>query len=85
MSIHVHATYRDGLIYPDRPLELPENSEVDLTVTPLNGRREPLEPRRPTAPRLSAAEFADRLARHAVSVGALPADFSRADIYQDHD
>jgi predicted DNA-binding antitoxin AbrB/MazE fold protein len=90
MSIHVHAMYREGVIYPDQPLSLPENTEVELTVVPVSGRRESqraasAEARRPAAPRFSAADLAARLNRHAVSVGALPNDFSRADIYRDHD
>jgi hypothetical protein len=32
MTIHVHATYRAGLIHPDHPLNLPEGAELKLTV-----------------------------------------------------
>jgi predicted DNA-binding antitoxin AbrB/MazE fold protein len=32
MTINVHATYRDGLIHPDHPLNLPEGTELQLTV-----------------------------------------------------
>jgi hypothetical protein len=85
MSIHVHATYKAGLIYPDQPLGLADNTEVDLTVIPTNGNRGISEQRRPIAPRISVEELAARLSRHAVAVGALSPDFSRADIYRDHD
>jgi hypothetical protein len=90
MSIHVHAMYRAGVIYPDQPLSLPENTEVDLTVVPVSGHRgtqsaASAEARRPAAPRFSVADLVARLSRYAVSVGALPNDFSRADIYRDHD
>jgi hypothetical protein len=85
MSIHVHAIYKAGLIHPDRPLGLPENTEVDLMVMPSHGNHRNSLESRPTIPRFSPAELRDRLSRHAVSVGTLPTDFSRADIYQDHD
>jgi hypothetical protein len=90
MSIHVHALYRAWVIYPDHPLSLPENTEIDLTVVPVGGRRdiqpaESAQARRPAAPRFTAEDLAARLNRHAVSVGALPSDFSRSDIYRDHD
>jgi predicted DNA-binding antitoxin AbrB/MazE fold protein len=32
MTINVHATYRDGLIHPVHPLNLPEGTELELTV-----------------------------------------------------
>jgi hypothetical protein len=89
MAIHVHATYRAGLIHPDQPLDLPEDSEIDLTVVPIapeNGAASAAEKVvRPPAPRISVEELRERLAKYAVSVQPLPPDFSRADIYRDHD
>jgi predicted DNA-binding antitoxin AbrB/MazE fold protein len=35
MTIHIHATYRDGLIHPDQPLNLPDGAELRLTVETL--------------------------------------------------
>jgi predicted DNA-binding antitoxin AbrB/MazE fold protein len=32
MTFNVHATYRDGLIHPLHPLNLPEGTELELTV-----------------------------------------------------
>jgi predicted DNA-binding antitoxin AbrB/MazE fold protein len=32
MTINVHATYHDGLIHPAHPLNLPEGSELELTI-----------------------------------------------------
>jgi len=94
MSIHTQATYRDGVIYPEQPLDLPENTRLDVFVTPLSPqiakqrqmadqREQPIV--RPAAPRITAQQFGEISKRHAVSVGSLPPDFSRADIYQDHD
>ena len=80
MSIHVHAIYKAGVIHPDRPLELPENTEVDLMVMPSHGNLRNSLASRPTDLRISPAEFAARLSRYAVSVASLPAEFSRADI-----
>jgi hypothetical protein len=89
MDIHLHATYRDGLIYPQRPLDLPQNTELSITVTPVNGTdggvTTETRAKRPTPPRISADDFQARLERYAVRAPSLPADFSRADIYRDHD
>lgn len=88
MTINVHATYRDGLIYPAVPLNLPDNTPVEVTVVASNGTvGAPTEsdPPRPVAPRITVDELRSLLAKHAVTIGTLPADFSRADIYSDHD
>jgi len=70
-------------------LGLPDDASIDLTVVPATGGTVAGDHsngnRRPAAPTFSAAELAARLSRHAVSVGSLPIDFSRADIYRDHD
>ena len=87
--IHVHATYKAGLIHPDQPLNLPDNTPVDVTIVAnTRDRGSSLgdsEPQRPSSPRITVEELRALLDKYAVSVGSLPADFSRADIYQDHD
>jgi hypothetical protein len=89
MSIDIDATYRGGAIHPDAPLNLPENTPVRVRVVakpealPLTG--EEIIARRPKAPTFTAEELRQRLAKHAVHVGTLPPDFSREDIYSDHD
>jgi hypothetical protein len=92
MTIHVHATYRAGAIHPDQPLELPDNTEVQVTIVPVvatagegSGEQVDIDAIRPKAPRFTAQELHERLAKHAVRVGTLPPDFSREDIYSDHD
>ncbi len=88
MTIQIHATYRAGAIHPDQPLQLPDNTEVDVIVVPLvaeNGESGEAEAVRPPAPRITVEEMRERLAKYAVSVPPLPPDFSRADIYRDHD
>jgi len=89
MMIHVHATYRAGLIHPDQPLNLPDNTPVDVTIVANSRDRSSSsgdsEPQRPSSPRITVEELRALLDKYAVSVGSLPADFSRADIYQDHD
>jgi predicted DNA-binding antitoxin AbrB/MazE fold protein len=35
MTITILAIYRDGVLQPERKLELPENTPVQLQVTPL--------------------------------------------------
>jgi hypothetical protein len=92
MTIHIHATYRDGAIHPDHPLGLPDNTEVNVVVVPLiqaidasSGEKTNTDASLPEAPRFTSAELRERLAKSAVRVGSLPEDFSREDIYSDHD
>jgi hypothetical protein len=90
MTIQFHATYRAGAIHPDEPLALPENTEVNVVVVPVGdvkkrAEREDIEAIRPKAPRFTADELRERIAKSAVRVGSLPPVFSREDIYSDHD
>lgn len=90
MTIQVHATYRAGAIHPDQPLALPDNTEVHVVVVPVEGStkrtaQEEIEAIRPKAPRFTADDLRERIAKSAVQVGSLPPDFSREDIYSDHD
>jgi hypothetical protein len=89
MAIHVDATYRDGVIEPDQPLALPNNTPLRVVVVPqAAGRqlsREEIEAIRPKSPRITPEEFDALLDKYSVSVGSLPEDFSREDIYSDHD
>jgi hypothetical protein len=88
MTIQFDATFRDGAIHPTQPLQLPENTPVHVVVTPkIAGQpmtREEILAIRPKSPRITVEEFRARLAKYAVHVGSLPPDFSRADIYSDH-
>lgn len=90
MTFHIHATYRAGAIHPDQPLGLPDNTEVHVVVVPVGDVTklavpEDIDALRPKAPRFTADELHERLAKSAVRVGSLPPDFSREDIYSDHD
>jgi predicted DNA-binding antitoxin AbrB/MazE fold protein len=89
MSIQIHATYRGGVIHPDRPLGLPENTQIDVMVVPINDQNGieggNIRAIRPSAPVLSVQDLASRLQRYAISAVSLPTDFSRSDIYRDHD
>jgi hypothetical protein len=85
MAIYVHAIYRDGAIYPDQPLPLPDNTKITVVVTPPKELRDVTPSIRPPAPRISSEELEERLRRHAIRVGSLPINFSREDINQDHD
>ena len=83
----IQATYRDGAFYPDQPLNLPENFRVVITsIQPAEEvKRDDVSAKRLQSPRITSEEFRARIAKHAVSVGTLPPDFSREDIYSDHD
>ena len=88
MSIDIDATYRDGAIHPDTPLNLPENTPIRVRVlaaadNKLSTNEDDVVP--PKSPRITPEEFRARIAKYAVRVGTLPPDFSREDIYNDHD
>ena len=89
MTIDIDATYRDGAIYPDSPLDLPENTPVHVRVVPKPATRELTRAEiiaiRPKSPRITSEEFRARIAKYAISAPPLPPDFSREDIYSDHD
>ena len=95
MSIEIDATYRAGAIHPDQPLALPENTPVHVVVVEKDLRprvvstqgltREQIIAMRPKSPRFTAEELDALIEKYSVSVGSLPPDFSREDIYSDHD
>jgi hypothetical protein len=90
MSIQVLATYRNGVIEPDHPLDIADETKLDVVVVPVAAGQgstsaEETAALRPGSPRISPAEIRDLITRHAVSAGSLPHDFSRHDIYRDHD
>jgi predicted DNA-binding antitoxin AbrB/MazE fold protein len=80
----IEATYRDGAFYPVHPINLPENTRVEVSV-PAQLSREDIIAMRPKAPRFTGEQLQALINANHVSVGSLPPDFSRADIYSDHD
>ena len=82
MTIDIDATYRDGAIYPETPLNLPNNTPVHVRVV---AKASDARPELPPSPRISVEELRERIKKYGVSVGTLPPDFSREDIYSDHD
>jgi hypothetical protein len=94
MTIDINATYRDGVIHPDQPLNLPDNTPVHVRVVPkaegflpdpFPTNREEVLAIRPKSPRFTAEKLQQLIDKYSVAVGSLPEDFSRADIYSDHD
>ncbi len=89
MSIQIEGMYRNGVIHPNQPLDLPENTPVSVVVpivkSPEKLTREEIIAMRPKAPRFTGEQLDAILQKHSISVGSLPADFSREDIYSDHD
>jgi hypothetical protein len=100
MSIEFDATYRSGAIVPNHPLALPENTPVRVVVVEKDAASTSDKPRvvstkgltreqiialRPKSPKLTPEEFDAIIDKYSVSVGSLPPDFSREDIYSDHD
>lgn len=84
----IEATYRDGAFYPTMPISLPENTRVEVRL-PTEARKlrtpEEMLAARPQSPRFTSEELRERIAKFGVRVGTLPPDFSREDIYSDHD
>ena len=89
MTIDIDATYRDGAIHPDTPLNLPNNTPVRVRVVAKNEvgplTNEQIAFLRPQSPRITPEEFRARIAKYAIKAPPLPPDFSREDIYSDHD
>lgn len=78
MSQEFHATYESGVLRLDSPLALPELARVSGVVTSMAAQ--------PPQPELiSDEQFFRELDELALDVLPLPPDFSRADIYLDHD
>jgi len=83
MTNEFHATYEQGVLKLDAPLSLPEQARVKGVVV---GIETPNGVGQTTAPQLSDAEFERLLDEFSVSgCASLPVDFSREDIYLDHD
>ena len=82
MPNEFHATYEHGVLKLDAPLSLPEQARVTglvLGVETPNGVDA-------AAAKLSDADFEQLLDDFSVhGCQSLPADFSRDDIYSDHD
>jgi predicted DNA-binding antitoxin AbrB/MazE fold protein len=78
MNVEIGAIYEGGVLKPDEPLPLVEHQRVSVRVRDDDAV---------VAPALSDAEFDRDL--EALSNGlrltSLPADFSRGQIYLDHD
>jgi hypothetical protein len=89
MTIDIDGTYRDGAIHPEVPLNLPDNTPVRVHVEPkvdaLPASREVILAKRPKPPRITSEEFRARIAKYAIKAPPLPPDFSRENIYSDHD
>jgi hypothetical protein len=79
-----HATYEQGVLRLDAPLSLPEQTRVVGLVVGVDAPTG--EPPQASATNLADDEFERLLDEFSVHGGnSLPADFSRADLYLDHD
>jgi Protein of unknown function DUF104 len=87
MTRNVEAVYEQGVLRPLEPLDLPENMRVTLTIHSIpDAKNRAPSPAVPDVA-LSDDDF-NRLLDELASGPALPhlpADFSRADAYLDHD
>ena len=76
MAHQIQAVYEGGVFRPLTPLALPERARVTLDVVPTAME---------TTVALSDEEFDRQLMELGADGPSLPANFSRADIYADHD
>jgi predicted DNA-binding antitoxin AbrB/MazE fold protein len=88
MTSEIDAIYENGVFKPLVPLSLPDKAQVRLTVSSsadANVHRDAID--RETAPTANGAYdgFDAELDELLFDGPSLPADFSRADIYADHD
>jgi hypothetical protein len=100
MSIEFDATYRSGAIVPNQPLALPDNTPVHVVIIEKDSAVPAAKPRgislkgltrdeiialRPKSPKLTPEEFDAIIDKNSIAAPSLPPDFSRDDIYSDHD
>lgn len=80
----VRAVFENGVFRPKHPVDLPEATEVVFEPRPTEG---PIEPIFISDPNPSPEEFRRILDELASVPGTkvLPPDFSREDIYDEHD
>ena len=87
MAIHFDATYEDGVLRPQTPLDLPNSTPVHVTVVPRGGHAEQDQEDEslPDGPRLTVDQFLQIMRKGTFRANSLPVDFDRDDIYADHD
>ena len=81
MSEEFQATYEFGVLRLDKPLALPEQTRVTGVLRNLDDASQASQVATP----LSLEEFDRSLDQLSFEVPPLPADFTRSDIYLDHD
>jgi len=86
MEIHGHGICKSGVIQPEQPLELPDNTKVRFVLVPETESQQTGETvALPNRRAITGEELEELIRLYGVSVGTLPPDFSRDDIYSDHD
>lgn len=87
MSLEFDATYENGVLRPSGPLDLPDQTQVHVTIVPqqVSAFVELDEDVLPEPPLLTVEEFHRILSQGVMRGGSLPVDFDRDDIYSDHD
>ena len=88
MAIHIQATYENGVLRPNEPLDLPNCTPVHVTVVPQNerlGESDDLEETLPDRPPITVEQFERIMSQGVIRAGTLSLSFDRDDIYSDHD
>ena len=85
MEIHSQGVYKAGVIQPEQPLELPDNTKVRFVLVPEGEPKSSEGADERAKPPITREELDELILKYGVAVGTLPPDFSRDDIYSDHD
>ena len=87
MTTTVHAVFENGVFRPKEPVVLPEASEVAFEPRLVSPPADAALPVFISNPQLTLDEFREKLREMAaMSTGqSLPTDWSRADLFDDHD
>jgi hypothetical protein len=85
MSQEVRAIYENGLFRPLDPVALAEHDLVSIVVSTPRHEKRPAGDQAPAPCDATGVEFDDELESLLFDGPSLPADFSRADVYADHD
>jgi predicted DNA-binding antitoxin AbrB/MazE fold protein len=80
----IHAIYENGVFKPKEPVSLPDQTEVVFEPQLVNRTFEPKFLSDPNPSPEAFARLLDEMAARPPGK-TLPPDFSRADIYDDHD
>jgi predicted DNA-binding antitoxin AbrB/MazE fold protein len=85
MQVSFEAIFEDGVFKPVVPLSIPDHARVQLTIIEQGTHSSYLHRSLPDFSQSTDDEFWSDLQTAQIDGPTLPADFTRADIYLDHE